>query len=487
MDFGFNPLQYKYPSRRSVMYGTKGMVCSSQPLAAQAGLDMIKKGGNAVDAAVATAIALTILEPTSNGLGSDAFAQVWVGGKLYGLNGSGYAPELLTPDCAALKDKTAIPERGWESVTVPGAVSAWAELHKRFGKLPFAELFAPAIEYAENGYPVSPVISRLWHEGLGVFAPYKNNAAFKGWFDTFTENGETPAAGTVAKLPKQARTLRLIADSYGEAFYRGEIADKIDEFSRSTGGYIRKSDLAAYRAEWVEPISIDYRGYRVWELPPNGHGIVALMALNILKGFEHGSKDCAENLHHEIEAMKLAYADGRKYVADPRYMKAQVKELLSDEYTAKRRALIGEQAIMPRPCNPFCGGTVYLCTADGEGNMVSYIQSNFQGFGSGIVVPDYGIAFNDRASGFTLDPQHDDYLVPLKKPYHTIIPGFLTKDGKAVGPFGVMGGYMQPQGHLQVIHNVIDFGMNPQEARDGPRWQWIESKKLWLKQALAKK
>ncbi len=480
MDFGFNPLQYKYPSRRSVMYGTKGMVCSSQPLAAQAGLDMIKKGGNAVDAAVATAIALTILEPTSNGLGSDAFAQVWVGGKLYGLNGSGYAPELLTPDCAALKDKTAIPERGWESVTVPGAVSAWAELHKRFGKLPFAELFAPAIEYAENGYPVSPVISRLWHEGLGVFAPYKNNAAFKGWFDTFTENGETPAAGTVAKLPKQAKTLRLIADSYGEAFYRGEIADKIDEFSRSTGGYIRKSDLAAYRAEWVEPISIDYRGYRVWELPPNGHGIVALMALNILKGFEHGSKDCAENLHHEIEAMKLAYADGRKYVADPRYMKAQVKELLSDEYTAKRRALIGEQAIMPRPGNPFCGGTVYLCTADGEGNMVSYIQSNFQGFGSGIVVPDYGIAFNDRASGFTLDPQHDDYLVPLKKPYHTIIPGFLTKDGKAVGPFGVMGGYMQPQGHLQVIHNVIDFGMNPQEALDCPRWQWIEGKKVMV-------
>ena len=466
MDFGFNPLQYKYPSRRSVMYGTKGMVCSSQPLAAQAGLDMIKKGGNAVDAAVATAIALTILEPTSNGLGSDAFAQVWVGGKLYGLNGSGYAPELLTPDCAALKDKTAIPERGWESVTVPGAVSAWAELHKRFGKLPFAELFAPAIEYAENGYPVSPVISRLWHEGLGVFAPYKSNAAFKGWFDTFTENGETPAAGTVAKLPKQAKTLRLIADSYGEAFYRGEIADKIDEFSRSTGGYIRKSDLAAYRAEWVEPISIDYRGYRVWELPPNGHGIVALMALNILKGFEHGSKECA--------------ADGRKYVADPRYMKAQVKELLSDEYTAKRRALIGEQAIMPRPGNPFCGGTVYLCTADGEGNMVSYIQSNFQGFGSGIVVPDYGIAFNDRASGFTLDPQHDDYLVPLKKPYHTIIPGFLTKDGKAVGPFGVMGGYMQPQGHLQVIHNVIDFGMNPQEALDCPRWQWIEGKKVMV-------
>lgn len=480
MDFGFNPLQYKYPSRRSVMYGTKGMVCSSQPLAAQAGLDMIKKGGNAVDAAIATAIALTVLEPTSNGLGSDAFAQVWIDGKLYGINGSGYAPELLTPDCAALKDKTAIPERGWESVTVPGAVSAWAELHKRFGKLPFAELFAPAIEYAENGYPVSPVISRLWHEGLGVFAPYKDNAAFKGWFDTFTENGETPAAGTVAKLPKQARTLRLIADSYGEAFYRGEIADKIDEFSRSTGGYIRKSDLAAYRAEWVEPISIDYRGYRVWELPPNGHGIVALMALNILKGFEHGSKDCAENLHHEIEAMKLAYADGRKYVADPRYMKAQVKELLSDEYTAKRRALIGEQAIMPEPGNPFCGGTVYLCTADGDGNMVSYIQSNFQGFGSGIVVPGYGIAFNDRASGFTLDPQHDDYLVPLKKPYHTIIPGFLTKDGKAVGPFGVMGGYMQPQGHLQVIHNVIDFGMNPQEALDCPRWQWIEGKKVMV-------
>ena len=484
MNFGFNPLKYSYPSRRGLMYGTKGMVCTSQPLAAQAGLDMLKKGGNAVDAAIATAIALTVLEPTSNGLGSDAFAQVWVGGKLYGLNGSGYAPALLSPECEALKGKTAVPERGWESVDVPGAVSAWAELHKRFGKLPFADLFAPAIDYAENGYPVSPVISRLWHEGLAIFESYKNNEAFKGWFDTFTKNSETPAAGTVAKLPNQAKTLRLIADSYGETFYRGEVADVIDAFSKATGGYIRKSDLAAYRAEWAEPISIDYRGYRVWELPPNGHGIVALMALNILQGFEHDAKDSAENLHHEIEAMKLAYADGRKYVADPRYMKAQVKELLSDEYTAQRRALIGEEAIMPQPGNPFCGGTVYLCTADAEGNMVSYIQSNFQGFGSGIVVPGYGIAFNDRASGFVLDPQHDDYLAPLKKPYHTIIPGFLTKDGKAVGPFGVMGGYMQPQGHLQVIHNLIDFGMNPQEALDCPRWQWIEGKKVMVEAAV---
>ena len=484
MNFGFNPLKYSYPSRRGLMYGTRGMVCTSQPLAAQAGLDMLKKGGNAVDAAIATAIALTVLEPTSNGLGSDAFAQVWVGGKLYGLNGSGYAPALLSPECKALKGKTAVPERGWESVDVPGAVSAWAELHKRFGKLPFADLFAPAIDYAKNGYPVSPVISRLWHEGLAIFEPYKNNEAFKGWFDTFTKNGETPAAGTVAKLPNQAKTLRLIAESYGETFYRGEVADVIDAFSKATGGYIRKSDLAAYRAEWVEPISIDYRGYRVWELPPNGHGIIALMALNILQGFEHDAKGSVENLHHEIEAMKLAYADGRKYVADPRYMKAQVEELLSEEYTAQRRALIGEEAIMPRPGNPFCGGTVYLCTADAEGNMVSYIQSNFQGFGSGIVVPGYGIAFNDRASGFVLNPQHDDYLAPLKKPYHTIIPGFLTKDGKAVGPFGVMGGYMQPQGHLQVIHNLIDFGMNPQEALDCPRWQWIEGKKVMVEAAM---
>ncbi len=487
MAFGFDPLKYNYPSRRSVIYGKKGMVCTSQPLAAQAGLDMIKKGGNAVDAAVAAAIALTVLEPTSNGLGSDAFAQVWIGGKLYGLNGSGYAPALLTPDIDALKGKTQIPGRGWESVTVPGAVSAWAELHKRFGKLPFARLFEPAIDYAENGYPVSPVISRLWHEGLEVFAPYKNNPVFDGWFATFTKNGQTPAAGETAVLPRQAKALRLIAGSYGEAFYRGEIADTVDEFSRSTGGYIRKSDLAAYRAEWVEPVSIDYRGYKVWELPPNGHGIVALMALNILKGFKHETKDCAENLHHEIEAMKLAYADGRKYIADPRYMKARVAELLSDEYTAERRALIGDKAIMPKPGSPFCGGTVYLCTADGDGNMVSYIQSNFQGFGSGIVEPQYGIAFNDRASGFTLDPQHDDYLVPLKKPYHTIIPGFLTKDGEAVGPFGVMGGYMQPQGHLQVIHNCIDFGMNPQEALDSPRWQWIEGKKVMIEAGVDEK
>lgn len=480
MKFNFNPLQYKYPSRRGLVYGTKGMVCSSQPLAAQAGLDMLKKGGNAVDAAIATAIALTVLEPTSNGLGSDAFALVWAGGTLYALNGSGYAPALLNPQVDALRGKTEMPARGWEAVTVPGAVSDWAELHKRFGKLPFAELFQPAIDYAENGYALTPIISRLWQNALKTFAPFKGQAAFEGWFDVFAADGTAPQAGDVVKLPQHGKTLRLLAETYGESFYRGEVADAIGAFSQATGGYIRQSDLAAYRAEWVDPISIDYRGYKIWELPPNGHGIVALMALNILKGIKLDAKDSVETYHNEIEAMKLAYADGRKYVADPRYMKAQVAQLLADEYTAKRRALIGHDALLPEPGDPFCGGTVYLCAADGEGNMVSYIQSNFMGFGSGIVVPGYGIALNDRGAGFSLDPQHDDYLAPLKKPYHTIIPGFLTKDGEAVGPFGVMGGFMQPQGHVQVMQNCIDFGMNPQEALDAPRWQWVAGKKVMI-------
>lgn len=488
MSFTFDAQEYKYASRRRVVHAKRGMVCTSQPLASQAGLTILQQGGNAIDAAIATAICQTIVEPTNNGLGSDCFALVWTGGKLHGLNGSGYAPQRLTPEAVAASGATEkMPLRGWEAVTVPGAPSAWAELHKRFGRLPFAKLFEPAIYYAEQGYPVSPIVARFWQEGIDALTPYKNNPAIAPWFATFDVhgNGVAPQTGELVTLPDHAKTLRILADSYCESYYRGELAQKLVEFSDKTGGYLSLEDLADYRAEWVEPVHINYHGYDVWEMPPNGHGITALMALNILKDMEIGAKDTGDTFHKQIEAMKLAFADGMHYIADPRYMQTRVEELLSDAYAAQRRALIGETALEPTHGKPFCGGTVYLCTADGEGNMVSFIQSNYKDFGSGIVLPGYGINLNDRGAGFSLDPELDDYLAPRKKPYHTIIPGFLTHDGEAVGPFGVMGAYMQPQGHVQVIMNTVDWLLNPQSALDAPRWQWIAGKEIWLESSVA--
>lgn len=488
MNFTFDAQEYKYASRRRVVHAKRGMVCTSQPLAAQAGLMILQQGGNAIDAAIATAICQTIVEPTNNGLGSDCFALVWTGGKLHGLNGSGYAPQRLTPEAVAASGATEkMPLRGWEAVTVPGAPSAWAELHKRFGRLPFAKLFEPAIYYAEQGYPVSPIVARFWQEGIDALTPYKNNPAIAPWFATFDVhgNGVAPKTGELVTLPDHAKTLRILADSYCESYYRGELAQRLVEFSDKTGGYLSLEDLADYRAEWVEPVHINYHGYDVWEMPPNGHGITALMALNILKGMEIGAKDTGDTFHKQIEAMKLAFADGMHYIADPRYMQTRVEELLSDAYAAQRRALIGETALEPTHGKPFCGGTVYLCTADGEGNMVSFIQSNYKDFGSGIVLPGYGINLNDRGAGFSLNPELDDYLAPRKKPYHTIIPGFLTHEGEAVGPFGVMGAYMQPQGHVQVIMNTVDWLLNPQSALDAPRWQWIAGKEIWLESSVA--
>ena len=488
MNFTFDAQKYKYASRRRVVHAKRGMVCTSQPLASQAGLTILQQGGNAIDAAIATAICQTIVEPTNNGLGSDCFALVWTGGKLHGLNGSGYAPQHLTPEAVAASGATEkMPLRGWEAVTVPGAPSAWAELHKRFGRLPFAKLFEPAIYYAEQGYPVSPIVARFWQEGIDALTPYKNNPAIAPWFATFDVhgNGVAPKTGELVTLPDHAKTLRILADSYCESYYRGELAQKLVEFSDKTGGYLSLEDLAEYRAEWVEPVHVNYHGYDVWEMPPNGHGITALMALNILKDMDIGAKDTGDTFHKQIEAMKLAFADGMHSIADPRYMQTRVEELLSDAYAAQRRALIGETALEPTHGKPFCGGTVYLCTADGEGNMVSFIQSNYKDFGSGIVLPGYGINLNDRGAGFSLNPELDDYLAPRKKPYHTIIPGFLTHEGEAVGPFGVMGAYMQPQGHVQVIMNTVDWLLNPQSALDAPRWQWIAGKEIWLESSVA--
>jgi gamma-glutamyltranspeptidase/glutathione hydrolase len=456
------------------------MVATSQPLAAQAGLDILKKGGNAIDAAIATAATLTVVEPTSNGIGGDAFALIWTKGKLYGLNASGPAPRNLSVDALKKAGIEKLPKYGFIPVTVPGAPAAWSELSAKFGKLPFTEVLRPAIEYAENGYPITPVLGTNWARAFQVYRENLKGSEFKAWFDTFAPEGRAPKIGEIWRSPNHAKTLQLIAESKAESFYRGELAEKIDQFSRQYGGYLRFEDLASFQPEWVNPIHVNYRGYDVWEIPPNGQGLVALMALNILKGFEFSERDTVDTYHKQIEAMKLAYVDGKKYIADPGKMSVRVEDLLSDAYAEERRRLIGKEALQPEPGQPPQGGTVYLCTADREGNMVSFIQSNYMGFGSGLVVPGTGISLHNRGHNFSLDPAHDNCLEPGKKPYHTIIPGFLTKDGKPVGPFGVMGGFMQPQGHVQVVMNTVDFHLNPQAALDAPRWQWIEGKTVEL-------
>lgn len=472
----FNPEEYKYTSKRNVVYGHKGMVATSQPLAAQAGLDILKAGGNAIDAAIAAAACLTVVEPTSNGLGSDAFAQVWFKDKLYGLNASGYSPYGISIEKLKKRGLSEIPKYGVIPVTVPGAPAAWANLSEKFGNLDLEEVLKPAVNYARNGFTVSVNVKQAWDEAYNI---YKNEQGdeFKYWFDTFTKNDRTPKFGELWKLPYHADTLESIGKSHGESYYRGDIADKIDSFFRKYDGYLTKEDLENYKPQWVDPVGINYRGYNVCELPPNGQGIIALIALSILNGFDFVHKN-SDTYHKQIEAMKLAFADGLKYITDSSQMNVEVNKLLSDDYAYERRKLITEKASIPKAGNKFGGGTVYLCTADGDGNMVSYIQSNYMGFGSGMVIPETGIALQNRGHNFNYDTNHDNCLMPHKRPYHTLIPGFLIKEGKAVGPFGVMGAFMQPQGHVQVITNLIDFHMNPQEALDAPRWQWINEKNV---------
>ncbi len=472
----YDALDYPYPSRRYLVHGRKGMVATSQPLAAEAGLDVLKRGGNAVDAAIATAACLTVTEPTSNGIGSDAFALVWTKGSLHGLNASGPAPRALSLERLRADGHGEIPKYGWVPVTVPGAPAAWAALSKRFGRLPLREALAPAILYAEEGFPVSPNTAASWKRASANYRAALKPEEYANWADAFAPRGAAPGIGEMWVSKTHADTLASIAETGAESFYRGALADRIDEASRKAGGYLRKEDLEAYEPEWVEPVKAGYRGHEVWEIPPNGQGMIALMALAILEGFDFKAKDLAETCHLQIEAVKLAFADGQRYITDPRDMMVAVERLLSKDYAAARRALIGSEALEPAAGEPPRGGTVYLATADGEGNMVSYIQSNYMGFGSGIVVPGTGIALQNRGHNFSLDPAHDNCLKPGKRTYHTIIPGFLTKDGAAVGPFGVMGGFMQPQGHVQVIMNALDFGLNPQAALDAPRWQWMKGK-----------
>ena len=463
---------YEYPSRRSAVLSTGGMVATSQPLAAQAGLRVLQAGGSAVDAALATAITLTVVEPTSNGIGSDAFAIVWDGARLHGLNASGPAPRALSAEALRAAGHTVYPERGWTAVSVPGAPDAWGTLHARFGRVPFDALFETAIRHAEDGFPVSPVVSVLWGRADPVFTG-TGDPALDEWARVFTLAGRIPGAGETWRSAGHAATLRRIASEGPRDFYEGMLAARIAEHARATGGMLDEEDLESFHCEWVEPVSVRYRDHEVWEIPPNGQGITALQALGIVEGttMHEAPHASAGSWHWQIEAMKLAFADAYRYVADPRRADVPVRGMIDPAYLASRRALIGERARDYGPGRPPGGGTVYLCAADRDGMMVSYIQSNYMGFGSGVVVPGTGISLQNRAAGFTLESGHRNEAAGGKRPRHTIIPGFLTRGGDPVGPFGVMGGEMQPQGHLQVVSSMVDYGLNPQSALDSPRWR----------------
>ncbi|HEY2791427.1 MAG TPA: gamma-glutamyltransferase family protein [Micromonosporaceae bacterium] len=481
---------------RQPIYAARGVVATSQPLAASAGLAVLRAGGNAVDAAIATAIALTIVQPGSNDIGSDLFAIVWDGQRMHGLNASGRSPVALTREIAlgaagsanedlggAQAEASAqMPARGWAPVTVPGAPRGWRDLHERFGKLPFRSLFTDAIAYAERGYPVSPRVAQSWHGAVRHVHPALRGPEFDEWTKVFTVDGRAPRAGDRWSNPAAARTLRLIADSGADEFYGGEIARALADHAAATGGLLTGTDLAAHTSSWVDPISIGYRGYDVWELPPNGQGIAALIALGILDGLDLARTPLDERLHLQIEAMKLGFADAHAYVADPDH--AAMPALLDPAYLAARRSSIGDRAALPMPGDPVRGGTVYLCTADSDGMMVSLIQSNYMGFGSHVVLPGYGFGLQNRGAGFVLDPDHPNVVAGGKRPYHTIIPGFLTRESQPVGPFGVMGGHMQPQGHLQLISSTVDDGADPQAALGAPRWYWEAGRAVSVESAL---
>lgn len=481
MQFLFSQTQ-PYTTTRQVTYAINGMVATSQPLASQAGLEILKKGGNAIDAAIATAACLTVVEPTSNGIGGDAFALVWTQDKLHGLNASGKSPKSISIEAIKEAGYDKIPKHGWIPVTVPGAPGAWAELSKRFGKLPLSVVLEPAIQYAWEGYPVSPILSRFWKKAFEAYKHELTDELFNAWFTTFAPNNRAPEPGEIWNSPDHAKTLKEIADTYAESFYRGEIAERIVQFSKDNGGFLSGEDLANYKPDWVEPIKVNYRGFDIWEIPPNGQGIVALQALNILRGFKFIEKESVDTYHKQIEAIKLAFADGGKHVTESRYMKHSVEELLNETYGELRRSLIQDKALQPEAGEPVLSGTVYLATADHEGNMVSFIQSNYMDFGSGLVVPGTGIALQNRGHNFSMDENHVNALRGDKRTYHTIIPGFISKGNQPLGPFGVMGGFMQPQGHVQVVMNTLDFQLNPQAALDAPRWQWLKDKQVEVEQ-----
>lgn len=454
----FNSVQ-----RKPVM--ARNMVATSQPLAAQAGVSAFAKGGNAIDAALAAAITLTVVEPTMNGIGGDAFAILWDGEKLHGMNGSGRAPAGWTLE--RFKGKKVMDERGWDTVTVPGQVAAWVDLSDRFGDLPFDELFEDAIRHAMDGFPVSPVIARQWD------AAAKELHSIPG-FEAFMPRGRSPRAGEIWRFADQAVTLREIARTRGRSFYEGRLAHRIAAFAEQHGGALSVADLAAHQTEWVEPISQAFGSVHVHEIPPNGQGIAALIALGILQYLPYGQTKpgSAARAHLEIEAMRAAFADLHAHITDPDHMQVKASELLDPAYLKRRAALIDpSKAGQYDPGQPETGGTIYLCAADAQGRMISYIQSNFNGFGSGVVVPGTGISLHNRGKSFSLDPNHPNVVAPRKRTMHTIIPAFMTRDGQPLMAFGVMGANMQPQGHVQMTLRVEAEGLNPQAASDAPRWR----------------
>ena len=462
-----------YASARLPVFA-RNIVATSHPLAAQAGLRMLVAGGNAVDAAIATAACMTIVEPCSNGLGSDAYCILWDGQRLHGLNASGPAPAAWTREFFVGKygeGATAPPPRGWDSVSVPGAVAAWAALSKRFGKLPFADLMAPAAEIAERGYAVPVVVQQKWTLASKV----ADLVSGPGYAQTFLPKGRPPEVGERFTMPHAARALKLIGATKGEAFYRGEIAQAIAAWSKQHGGAMTAADLAAYQPEWVTPLAQDYRGHTLHEIPPNGQGIAAQMALGMLQHFDLASLpiDGPACQHLQIEAMKLAFADVYRFVADERFMEGPPAMLLDAQYLATRARLIDPQRAQVFGAGyAIKGGTIYLSAADESGMMVSFIQSNYMGFGSGVVEPTFGISLQNRGHGFSLDARSPNVVAPGKRPFQTIIPGFLSKDSQPVMSFGVMGGNMQPQGHVQTLVRMLDHGQNVQAACDAPRWRF---------------
>jgi len=456
---------------RSEIIAQHGMAATSQPLVTQIALDILKRGGSAVDAAIAANAALGLMEPTGSGIGGDLFAIVWDAKteKLWGLNASGRSPASLTLDVFRNAGLKKIPARGPLPVTVPGCVDGWFELHARFGTLPMDEILEPAIRYARNGFPVTELIAYYWERSVPILQSYS------GFRETFMPDGRAPHKGEIFKNPYLADTYEALAREGRDVFYKGRIADRIGRFMKREGGFLTRDDLAAHASEWVEPVSTNYRGYDVWELPPNGQGITVLQMLNILEGYDIRAMGfgSVEHIHTFLEAKKLAFEDRAKFIADPAFGEIPVEALISKEYAARRRALISREraALRYEAGNPSLdeGDTVYLTVADSSGNMVSLIQSNYRGMGCGLSPDGLGFILQDRGELFDLEPGRLNTYAPGKRPFHTIIPGFITEDGKPFMSFGVMGGTMQPQGQVQVIMNMIDFGMNLQEAGDAPR------------------